>query len=111
MRHKLRRLFPNSDRSELPTRERRPISRAALEEVYESVAHRSGSLDFVFNNAGIGATLPLAEASAEQWDRILAVNLRAVIDGTSVAYKIMAALPACSAHGRGAPRASRPVRR
>jgi short-subunit dehydrogenase len=48
------------------------------------------SLDVVFNNAGIGGTLPFDEATPEHWDRILALNLRAVIDGTTAAYQIMA---------------------
>lgn len=51
---------------------------------------RRWTLDFVFNNAGIGGTLPFDEATTEHWDRILALNLRAVIDGTRAAYDIMA---------------------
>src|SRR5437870_4036441 len=33
-----------------------------------------GRLDIVINNAGIGVFGPLAEATTEQWDRIMAVN-------------------------------------
>jgi 3-oxoacyl-[acyl-carrier protein] reductase len=38
--------------------------------------HQLGGLDIVVNNAGIGAFGPLAEATTEQWDRVMAVNAR-----------------------------------
>ena len=37
---------------------------------------RFGRLDILVNNAGIQFVAPIAELPAEQWDRILAVNLR-----------------------------------
>jgi len=37
---------------------------------------RFGRLDILVNNAGIGIFGPLAETSAEAWDRIMAVNAR-----------------------------------
>jgi 3-oxoacyl-[acyl-carrier protein] reductase len=43
--------------------------------VRECVA-QFGRLDVVVNNAGIGSFGPLAEATAEQWDRVMAVNAR-----------------------------------
>ncbi|MCL5997057.1 MAG: SDR family oxidoreductase [Chloroflexi bacterium] len=36
-----------------------------------------GRLDVVVNNAGIGSFGPLAETTAGQWDRVMAVNARA----------------------------------
>ena len=36
-----------------------------------------GRLDILVNNAGVDATLPVEELTVEQWDRIVAVNLRA----------------------------------
>jgi 3-oxoacyl-[acyl-carrier protein] reductase len=38
--------------------------------------HQLGRLDIVVNNAGIGAFGPLAEATTEQWDHVMAVNAR-----------------------------------
>lgn len=37
---------------------------------------RFGRLDILVNNAGIGIFGPLVEATAEQWDRLMAVNAR-----------------------------------
>ena len=42
----------------------------------ETVARERGRLDAVINNAGIDFTLPIEELRVDQWDRVLAVNLR-----------------------------------
>lgn len=43
----------------------------------ERVAERYGALDILVNNAGIDVTKPIAELDIEEWDRVMAVNLRA----------------------------------
>ncbi|BBX66768.1 SDR family oxidoreductase [Mycolicibacterium psychrotolerans] len=48
-----------------------------------------GSLDFLFNNAGVGGTLPTAEATLEHWRRIVDLNLWGVIYGVHAALPIM----------------------
>jgi NAD(P)-dependent dehydrogenase (short-subunit alcohol dehydrogenase family) len=49
-----------------------------------------GRLDIMFNNAGIvGAVGPIAETSAEGWDRTVAVLLRSVFLGTKHAARVM----------------------
>jgi short-subunit dehydrogenase len=68
--------------------------RGAIERVIQSAAAR-GTVDYVFNNAGIGGTLPFRDATTAHWDRIIDLNLRAVIDGTTAAYEVM------TAQGRG----------
>lgn len=48
-----------------------------------------GHLDFVFNNAGMGMTLPTDQISFETWRFILDLNLMGVIYGTYRAIPIM----------------------
>jgi len=47
----------------------------AAEAIKQTIA-KYGRLDVLINNAGIDATLPVEEMSIEQWDRIMATNLR-----------------------------------
>jgi NAD(P)-dependent dehydrogenase (short-subunit alcohol dehydrogenase family) len=67
---------------------------AASAIVKETLA-KFGALDVLVNLAGIRSYEPLAEAKAETWDRILAVNL------LSYAYLVREALPALRRSGRG----------
>lgn len=63
---------------------------AAVEALIVSTAERAGRLDYLFNNAGIGLGGLLEQHTLEDWDRILAVNLRGVIHGVHSAYPLMA---------------------
>lgn len=54
-----------------------------------------GRLDALVNNAGVDVTLPIEELSFEDWDRIVATNLR----GPFVTSKL--ALPLLARDGRG----------
>jgi len=47
-----------------------------VQHLLESVFETRGRLDGVINNAGIDVTLPIEELSVDQWDSVLAVNLR-----------------------------------
>lgn len=49
--------------------------RDALERVYDTVRHDLGPVTIVVTSAGIEAFDPIANISAEKWDRVLAVNL------------------------------------
>ncbi|MCA3001930.1 MAG: 3-hydroxybutyrate dehydrogenase [Burkholderiales bacterium] len=55
----------------------------------------AGPLDILVNNAGIQQTAPLADLSAEVWDRIIAINLSAAF------HTMKAALPSMAARGYG----------
>jgi 3-oxoacyl-[acyl-carrier protein] reductase len=56
---------------------------------------RLGGLDVLVNNAGLGGTFDLVDASDAQWDRILDTNL------TGTFRCLRAALPGMLARGRG----------
>lgn len=62
---------------------------AATEDAVAATAHHWGRLDILVNNAGTDATLPVEELSVEQWDRIMAVNLRAPFVAARTAFPLM----------------------
>lgn len=61
----------------------------AVEALIRGTAEREGRLDLVVNNAGLLLFGPVEEVTAQHWDRALAVNLRAVIDGSQAAFAVM----------------------
>jgi NAD(P)-dependent dehydrogenase (short-subunit alcohol dehydrogenase family) len=61
----------------------------------DAVVERFGRLDVLINNAGVDKTAAFEDLSLEDWDRILAVNLRGPVVMTR------AALPALRASGHG----------
>ncbi len=60
-----------------------------VQQLIQDAAARHGRLDFLFNNAGIGGTLPIGEATLEHWHRIININLWSVIYGVHAAIPIM----------------------
>jgi NAD(P)-dependent dehydrogenase (short-subunit alcohol dehydrogenase family) len=61
----------------------------ALEQLVKVTAKRTGRLDFIFNNAGIGIGGSVDLYGIEDWNYIVDVNLRGVINGVQAAYPIM----------------------
>ncbi|MEN3745694.1 SDR family oxidoreductase [Sphingomonas sp. HF-S3] len=59
----------------------------------EFTAASGGRLDVLFNNAGIAIGGPLANASGEEIDRIVGINLTGVINGARAAYPHLKATP------------------
>ena len=55
----------------------------------ESVAAEHGSLDLLFNNAGISIGGETQELTLEHWDSIIDVNIRGVVHGVHAAYPLM----------------------
>jgi NAD(P)-dependent dehydrogenase (short-subunit alcohol dehydrogenase family) len=58
--------------------------------VVEETAAEFGSLDYIFNNAGIAIGGDARDLSPEQWRRVIEVDLYGVLNGTLAAYPIMA---------------------
>jgi len=63
----------------------------AMQHLVEETVKRTGRLDYIFNNAGIVIGGSVSLYSIEDWNRIIDVNLRGVINGVQAAYKIMVA--------------------
>ena len=62
---------------------------AAVRAAVDRVAERYDRLDYLFNNAGVGGTKKMLEATLEEWRRIVDLNLMGVVHGVSAAYPLM----------------------
>ncbi len=51
-------------------------SEAGIARMVEETARRWGRIDILFNNAGILLVKTIEETSADEWDRVMAVNLK-----------------------------------
>ena len=60
-----------------------------VQQVIQDAASRHGRIDFLFNNAGIGGTMPIDRATLEHWRRLIDINLWGVIYGVHAAIPIM----------------------
>ncbi|HEX9992282.1 MAG TPA: SDR family oxidoreductase [Acidimicrobiales bacterium] len=64
---------------------------AAVDAAFSYVDRSFGGLDVLVNNAGISVREPFLDASVEDWDRVLAVNLRgAFVVGQRAARRMLA---------------------
>jgi NAD(P)-dependent dehydrogenase (short-subunit alcohol dehydrogenase family) len=61
----------------------------AVVDLVDSIYGRHGRLDFLFNNAGIGASLPVESVDLDHWQRTIEVNLCGVVHGCHAAYPHM----------------------
>lgn len=60
-----------------------------VEEVFESVKEKFGSVDILVNNAGISARNKLLDYPVEEFDKIMDLNVKAVFNCSKAAAKIM----------------------
>jgi NAD(P)-dependent dehydrogenase (short-subunit alcohol dehydrogenase family) len=67
--------------------------RAAMEGAFDAARAANGPLDFVILNAGIGDSAPFARTSRATFDRSIATNLTAVVDGAQLALPDLLAGP------------------
>ena len=61
----------------------------AVQGLVDEVVGRQGSLDLMFNNAGIVFGGPTDEMTKAHWDRMIDVNLNGVVNGVLAAYPQM----------------------
>lgn len=62
---------------------------AELEAAFREVAERFGKLDIVCNNAGISQSTPLADYTAEEFDKIIDINIKGVLNGCQAASRVL----------------------
>ena len=60
-----------------------------LETIYQEVNDFTSVLDAVVNNAAVQIAKPLVETTAEEWDMVMASNLRSVFLGAKLAYPLL----------------------
>jgi 3-oxoacyl-(acyl-carrier-protein) reductase len=63
--------------------------RGQVEQLFRSIAETFGRLDILVNNAGITRDGMLLKLSEEQWDQVMAVNLKGVFNCTQMAAAMM----------------------
>jgi short-subunit dehydrogenase len=51
------------------------------------VVVQEGKIDFFFNNAGIGLSIPAHQIGLDQWHKVLGVNLMGMVHGCEIVYK------------------------
>ncbi len=61
----------------------------AVEHLVQKTVERTGRLDYMFNNAGIGIGGNVNHYGIEDWNQMMDVNLRGVINGVHAAHKVM----------------------
>ncbi len=62
-----------------------------IRSIYEQARAFSPTLDAVVNNAAVQIAKPLLETTAEEWDMVMASNLRSVFLGAKLAHPLLVA--------------------
>lgn len=62
---------------------------SSFERAVAEVVQRSGRIDYLFNNAGIGVSGEIDSYTLDDWNDVFDVNLRGVVHGIHAVYPIM----------------------
>ena len=65
------------------------VERHEVQTMFDSIKNQFGRLDILVNNAGITRDNLLVKMSEEEWDQVMAVNLKGVFNCTQFAAKMM----------------------
>ena len=60
-----------------------------MEAIFEKAQAFTSSLDAVVNNAALQVAKPLIQTTVEEWDAVMAANLRSVFLGVKLAYPLL----------------------
>lgn len=60
-----------------------------METIFDEAKKFTDTLDALINNAALQITKPLLETSVEEWDAVMASNLRSVFLGTKLAHPLL----------------------
>ena len=60
-----------------------------METIFDEARRFTGTLDALINNAALQVAKPLLETSVEEWDAVMASNLRSVFLGTKLAHPLL----------------------
>ncbi len=63
----------------------------ALETIFKQAKNFTPTLDALINNAAVQIVKPILQTSVEEWDRVMASNLRAVFLSAQLAYPLLKA--------------------
>ncbi len=69
--------------------------RAAVQRAADETVKAFGKVHVLCNNAGVGRSVPLDQATGADWDWVMGVNLHGVVNG------LLAFIPHLKAHGEG----------
>lgn len=64
---------------------------AEIEKIYQAAAAFTPTLNAVVNNAAVQVAKPILETTPEEWDRVMASNLRSVFLGAKLAHPLLKA--------------------
>jgi NAD(P)-dependent dehydrogenase (short-subunit alcohol dehydrogenase family) len=62
---------------------------SALAQLYESVGKATGDITALVNNAAIQVCKPIVDTTVEEWDAVMASNVRSVFLGVKAAYPFL----------------------
>ncbi|MGD0022328.1 MAG: SDR family oxidoreductase [Smithellaceae bacterium] len=61
----------------------------AMDRLVRETLESSGRLDYMFNNAGIAIACTADHYTISDWNKIIDINLRGVVNGIQASYKVM----------------------